>query len=91
MVIFGVFWGKLMRRVFIWAAIDGRDQDTKGKWTRTAATGTRNEMKRDAANLAATQTRNTRVNERGGRDGPPLIMGSESELLGSRGFRGIGF
>jgi hypothetical protein len=40
-----------MRRVFIWAAIDGRDQDTKGKWTRTAATGTRNETKRDAAKL----------------------------------------
>ena len=79
MVIFGVFWGKLMRRVFIWAAIDGRDGDTKVKLTKTAATETLHGTKKDAAKLGRGanegETRETRGDERGSREAPPHIMG----------------
>ena len=83
-MIFGVFWGKLMRRVFIWAAIDGRDGDagkagkdgrdgdTRGSQTYTA-TKTRGEGR---PSMAATGTLGEQEGkERGGRDGPPLILG----------------
>ena len=99
MVIFGDFGGKLMRRDFIWAAIDGRDEDTDERRPNLAATGTR---------MKDGQKRPRR--ERCGRDGiapyrtwgerakrkrRPFSAASyggglESELLGGRGFRGVG-